>query len=234
MGLFAPDESKCTLWQARGVKCRKIQFLAHILISKLHYIIEADVSEFLRIGRREVNIKSEECLVEAAQDGHLDSFAALYERYYNPMVALAYSVLADKHLSEDAAQQTFAIACHDLPKLKSKDKFGAWLASICRNTARQMQRSKSKHVALNEAPPAENENKKDNRSDAVRRAVWKLRAVEREPIVLRFYNGLSYEQIASILDISVQAVNGRLIRGKRKISKYLKRNGFTGGDYETP
>ena len=180
-----------------------------------------------------MNLNSETTLVEAAQNGHLESFGVLYEQYHSPIVALAYSVLGDRDLADDAAQETFSIACRDLPKLKSKDKFGAWLASICRNTARQMQRSKSKHVALNEAPPAENENKKDNRSDAVRCAVWKLRVVDREPIVLRYYNGLSYEQIATILDISVQAVNGRLIRGKRKISKYLKRNGFTGGDYET-
>ena len=67
--------------------------------------------------------QSEELLVGAAQDGHLDSFTALYERYYNSMVALAYSVLADRHLSEDAAQQAFVIACRDLPKLKSKDRF---------------------------------------------------------------------------------------------------------------
>ena len=74
--------------------------------------------------------KSEEGLVEAAQNGRLDSFAALYERHYSSMVALAYSVLADRHLSEDAAQQAFAIACRNLPKLKSKDKFGTWLAGI--------------------------------------------------------------------------------------------------------
>ena len=181
-----------------------------------------------------MTFESEERLVEAAQNGHLDSFAALYEQYYYPMVALAYSVLADRHLSEDAAQQTFAIACCDLPKLKSKDKFGTWLAGICRNTARQMRRSRAKLVSLNEPPPDENQNKEDNRADAVRRAVWNLRAAEREPIVLRYYNGLSYEGISAVLGISPQAVHGRLTRAKRKIAKYLKREGFTGGDYETP
>ncbi len=106
-----------------------------------------------------MTFESQERLVEAAQNGHLDSFAALYEQYYNSMVALAYSVLADRHLSEDAAQQTFAIACRNLPKLKSKDKFAYWLAGICKNTARQMGRSRAKLVSLNEPPPAENQNK---------------------------------------------------------------------------
>lgn len=176
--------------------------------------------------------KTEETLVEAAQNGHLDSFAALYERYYSSMVALAYSSLADRHLAEDAAQQTFAIACRSLPKLKSKDKFGPWLSGICRNVARQMNRSKARGSALNSQHPADKQNEKDSRADAIRRAVCNLRAVDRELIVLRYYDNMSYEQIASVLDISVQAVNGRLIRAKTKIAKQLKRDGFTGGDYE--
>lgn len=194
--------------------------------------MEADISKLIRIGRDKVVVKSEERLVEAAQNGHLGSFAALYERYYSSMVALAYSLLADTQLAEDAAQQTFVIACRDLANLKSKDKFAAWLAGICRNTAKQMHKSRGKLVALNESPSDETKENKDNRTEAVRRAVWDLRTADRELIVLRYYDNMPYEQIASVLGISKQAVNGRLIRTKRKIAKYLKRNGFTGGDYE--
>ncbi len=172
--------------------------------------------------------KQEELIVEAAQNGHLASFAVLYERYYGRIVALAYSVLADRGLAEDAAQETFATACRDLPKLKSKDKFANWLAGICKNTAKQMQRSKGRFAALNDDAPAKDE--KNNDADLIRRAVWKLRTVHREPIVLRYYNGLSYEQISATLGISQQAVHGRLTRAKRKIAKYLKHNGFTGGE----
>jgi RNA polymerase sigma-70 factor (ECF subfamily) len=181
-----------------------------------------------------VTDKSEECLVEAAQTGCLESFAALYERHYNSMVALAYSVLADRHLSEDAAQQAFAAACRDLPNLKNRNKFAFWLAAICRNTARQMRRSRARLVALSEATPAEDQDKHDSRAEVVRRAVWKLRATEREPIVLRYYNGLSYEGISAVLGISPQAVHGRLTRARKRIAGHLKREGITGGDYETP
>jgi len=177
-----------------------------------------------------VVVESEANLVEAAQEGHLGSFAGLYERYYSSMVALAYSELADAQLSEDAAQEAFAIACRDLAKLRSKDKFAAWLAGICRNVARQMSRSKAKAVAQYEE--ARTGNEKDDYRDLVLRAVWKLRASEREPIVLRYYDNMAYEQIACVLGISAQAVHGRLTRAKRKIAAYLRGNGFRGSGYE--
>lgn len=180
-----------------------------------------------------MNLDLETKLVEAAQNGHLESFGALYKVYHSPMEALAYSMLADRDLAEDAAQEVFAIACHELSRLKRKDKFGAWLAGICRNVARQMLRSKGRSVALNVEQATENQDNEDHRQDAIRRAVWDLPAAERELIVLRYYNGFSQAQISNVLDISPQAVNGRLFRAKRKIAKYLRRSGFTGEDYGT-
>ncbi len=181
-----------------------------------------------------MNLNSESTLVEAAQNGHLDSFGALYERYHSSMVALAYSMLADRDLAEDAAQEVFAIACRDLRSLKSKERFAAWLAGICRNVSRQMLRAnKAKPVAVGDNPAAQKRDDTEDRREAIRRAVWSLREPERELIVMRYFDGFSQGQISEVLDISPQAVNGRLVRAKRKIAKYLKRNGLTGDDYET-
>ena len=82
--------------------------------------------------------------MEAAQNGRLEGFGALYQRYHSSMVALAYSMLADRDLAEDAAQEVFAIACRDLGSLKNQERFAAWLAGICRNVSRQMLRAKRK------------------------------------------------------------------------------------------
>jgi len=175
----------------------------------------------------------DEALVEAAQNGHLESFGTLYVRYYSSMVALAYSALADRDLAEDTAQETFAIACQKLSTLRQSDKFAAWLASICRNVARSIHRSKGKSAAANIEERFENQNDEENCLDAIRQAVWKLRPSDRELIVMRYYDGFSQAQISGVLDISPQAVNGRLFRAKQKIAQYLKRNGFTGDNYET-
>ncbi len=180
-----------------------------------------------------MNLNSETTLVEAAQNGHLESFGALYERYHSSMVALAYSMLADRDLAEDAAQEVFAIACGDIGSLKNKERFAAWLAGICRNVSRQMLRAnKAKPVAVGDDFAVVRRDDMEGRREAIRRAVWSLREPERELIVMRYFDGFSQVQISEVLDISSQAVNGRLVRAKRKIAKYLKRNGLTGDDYE--
>lgn len=179
-----------------------------------------------------VDVKSEARLVEAAQSGSLDSFGVLYERYYKAMVALAYSVLTDRNQAEDAAQESFAIACRELPTLRSSEKFAVWLGAICRNVARQMQRGESRFAEKDIQGRPANEQSSDARAEVVRQAVWKLRAADREVIVLRYYDNMAYNQIAAVLGISPAAVHGRLVRAKRKIARQLRRDGLTGGDYE--
>lgn len=178
--------------------------------------------------------QSEQELVQAAQNGDLDSFAALYERYHSPMVALGFSMLGDRDMADDAAGEAFAIACRDLSKLKSEEKFAAWLAGICRNVARQMLRvSSGKDLARTEGRTEPKRDQAEERREAIRRALQKLREPERELIVLRYFDGFSQAQISEVLDISPQAVNGRLVRAKRKIAEYLKNNGFAGDTNET-
>lgn len=66
------------------------------------------------------------------------------------------------------------------------------------------------------------ESSDDESSRLIRRAIEQLPCAAKELIVLRYYNNLSYEQIAPILGISTAAINGRLARAKRKMADYLK------------
>jgi RNA polymerase sigma-70 factor (ECF subfamily) len=82
------------------------------------------------------------------------------------------------------------------------------------------------------AGSAVNSDDAKDRREKIRQAVWSLRRPERELIVMRYFDGFSQSRISEVLGISPQAVNGRLVRAKRKIAKYLKRSGLTGGDHE--
>jgi len=77
---------------------------------------------------------------KAAINGNAEGFTELCRRYYPAMVAIAHSILGDRHLAEDAAQQAFAKAALKLPQLKKENRFAGWLAVICRNVAKDMAR----------------------------------------------------------------------------------------------
>jgi RNA polymerase sigma-70 factor (ECF subfamily) len=165
-------------------------------------------------------------LVKAAINGDADGFTELCRRYYPAMVAIAHSILGDRHLAEDAAQQAFAKAAVRLSQLKKESQLAGWLAAICRNVAKDMARRKENLRITDDLSMIAAKSKRDDAAEAVRKALNRLSARAREVIFLRYYNGMSYEQISSILGISEQAINGRLRRAKEKMADYLRRNGF--------
>ena len=170
--------------------------------------------------------KLDTALVEATLGGDLESFGELCSRYYASMVAIAYSVLDDHQLAEDAAQETFARGLANLRGLKSKTKFAPWLAAICRNVAKDMVANKRKQISAEDLSKVADSNSPDVNILAIRQAIEQLPASGKELVVLRYYDGLSYEEISAVLGISRASINGRLTRAKRKIGKYLQRNGF--------
>jgi len=170
--------------------------------------------------------KPDTALVKAAMDGDAESFAELCRRYYPAMVAIAHSVIGDRHLAEDAAQETFAKAAVKLPYLRNQKKFAGWLAVICRNAARDMAGRTKDPGTIGEVSRVSSQSGRVDSAEAVRDALNRLSDSAREVIYLRFYDGLSYEQISAVLGISEEAINGRLRRAKRKMAEYLRHHGF--------
>jgi RNA polymerase sigma-70 factor (ECF subfamily) len=171
-------------------------------------------------------IEPDKVLVEKAVRGDGESFTALCERYYPAMVAIGHAIVGDRHLAEDAAQQAFAKAAVNLPRLRTAERFGSWLAAICRNVARDVARSNAAFRGRQAPPTGPTGPDSSEASDAVRGALRQLEPRGREVIYLRYYDGLSYERISDVLGISEQAINGRLRRAKRKLAGHLRRAGF--------
>ncbi len=173
--------------------------------------------------------KPDTVLVKAAINGDADGFTELCRRHYPAMVAIAHSVLGDRHLAEDATQQAFAKAALKLPQLKKESRFANWLAVICRNVAKDMARNVGAGLRVcptDDLSMIAAKSRDDDTTEAVREAISKLSASARELIFLRYYDGMSYEQISAVLGISEQAINGRLRRAKKKMADYLRRNSF--------
>jgi RNA polymerase sigma-70 factor (ECF subfamily) len=173
-----------------------------------------------------VSERTEIHLIEAATGGDIESFGDLCLRYYATMVAVAYAILSDHQLAEDAAQESFARALVNLRSLKNKNRFAPWLASICRNVAKDMVATRARRINVEGLSQAARNNNDNENNHSIRRAIEQLPAPAKELIVMRYYNSLSYEQIGSVLGISRATINGRIARAKRKMANYLRRNGF--------
>ena len=182
------------------------------------YDLEVDLSS--------VPDKLETRLIEAAVDGDIESFGKLCQRYYAAMVAIGYSILGDHQLAEDAAQESFARALVKLRSLRNRAKFATWLAAICRNVAKDMVAIKARQISSKDICEVADRSGSDDSVQAVRQAVEQLPAPAKELVILRYYDGLSYEEISCVLGISKATINGRLTRAKRKMAKYLRCNGF--------
>ncbi|MBN2130981.1 MAG: sigma-70 family RNA polymerase sigma factor [Sedimentisphaerales bacterium] len=167
-------------------------------------------------------------VVEAACGGDAEAMAGLYERYYAVMVWVAYSVLLDRGLAEDAAQQAFATACEKMHGLRRRDRFGPWLTRICRNAAIDIARERRHDAVLRRDAegrmcPSPSCNGFDS---AVKDAVDALAPMYREVVVLHYYNRMSYREIQGVLGISADTVKGRLARARKRMQAHLKCNGF--------
>lgn len=167
--------------------------------------------------------RPDEDLVRAALGGDVDGFMELCRRYYPTMVAIARAILGDSHLAEDAAQESLARACRKLPGLNEPSRFGLWLATICRNQAKDILRRTTSMESLGDRDVPEEVPQQNIDLDDVRQAVQNLPVESREVLSLKYRGDLSHQQMAELLDISPQAVHGRLKRAKQAVRKYMER-----------
>lgn len=170
--------------------------------------------------------RTEAELVEAARNSDVESFGELYRRHYVAVVGVAYCVLADRHLAEDAAQDAFVIACRELARLRRAERFAPWICTIAKRVAGRMARSRRERGILEDTAAAPTSNLGPHPSDLVQQAVRDLPQRAREVVVLHYFTGLSHKDIAVSLGLSSEAVHGRLVRARRMLADRLRGNGM--------
>ncbi len=169
-------------------------------------------------------------LVKNAITGDLASFGKLCEMFYGSMTAIAYNVLGDHHLAEDAVQEGFAKALVKLPGLKKPASYGGWLGRICRNAAIDAARARKQFTGSEQLEflPAKKEHNNEV-NQAVRLAIKDLPDDSRELIVMRYYNKMSHLQMAAALGQTKGSINSKLQRIREKLAKILGKQALLEG-----
>ncbi len=160
-----------------------------------------------------------------------ESRRALFEAYNRRTFAIAYNILHNRENAEDITQDAFIKAFQNLHQLKDKTKFGAWLAVIATNLARNHLKREKKVIYTDELPEIRDQSEiMDTEAEAlhslelarVRTAVRALSPDHYQVIVLQFFDNLKIEEIADLLKVNPGTVKSRLFRAKQKLAEALE------------
>ncbi len=176
-------------------------------------------------------------LIINAKEGDTAAFAGLVRLYQDRVYSLCRQLLGNAHEAEDAAQDSFIKAYRNLRHFTPDASFYTWLYRITVNTcldyrkrpffgalwttSREGEEFLTWEIADELSPERLYEAKQ--LGQALQRALDKLSLKLKTVIILREMEGLSYEEIAEVLDISMGTVKSRLSRAREELFAALKK-----------
>lgn len=185
-------------------------------------------------------------LVRQAVAGREDAYRELTLRYQRPIYGLILRMVRDPAAAEDLAQETFVKAFRALAGYDPRRRFSSWLFKIAHNaTIDHLRRSRPGEVPLETgdegtadpidrlaAPAAETPHARAERGEmarAIESAILALRPAYREVVLLRFREGLAYEEIGEITGLPLGTVKTHLHRARKAMARELRSAGWAPG-----
>ena len=170
-------------------------------------------------------------VIEACQQGDRAAFQLLFETYKDKVFSIAvYSSGGDRAVAEDVTQQVFLKLFTAIRQFRGDSEFTTWLYRLVVNACLDERRRRRRllpwgdTVAMrnpSEKKPQEKQYARLEVAEAVREAIGELKPKFRLPILLKYIEGLSYEEIASVMGCSKGTVASRLNRGHSQLAKRL-------------
>lgn len=186
---------------------------------------------------RRMTARSDEALVAAATTGDHGALEEIYRRYGGAVLGLARRILRQPGLAEEVAQEVFVRFWRDpgrfdpqrapLKAFLLRDAHGRAVDLLRTETARRAREERDHSRTSGEAPGPEQEVWSRILSERVRVALQRLPAEEREPVVLAFYGGLTYQEVARRLGEPEGTVKSRIRRGLERLRGPLLQEGVT-------
>jgi RNA polymerase sigma-70 factor (ECF subfamily) len=169
-------------------------------------------------------------ILESCRSGDRDAFRALYEQYKDRVYSIAfYFFHGDPVTASDATQQVFLKLMTSIQQFRGDSEFSTWLyrlvVNVCVDTARSR---KSEAVTSDRldtfagAGSQEDDYERAETARSVRTAVAALPPKFRIAVLLRYFDDLSYEEMARALRCSMGTVASRLSRGHKMLAERLK------------
>ncbi len=151
----------------------------------------------------------------------------LIVRHKDYAYTIAFNVLNNAEEAEEVAHDAFVKALKNLQKFNQEAKFSTWLYRIVFNTAISQQRRKKhrytdldagKHVASNDSNSLEFQDKKKY----IKQAMLQLNELDKTAITLFYFEEMSLEDVAKVLDMSAATIKVRLHRARKRLAKAIR------------
>jgi RNA polymerase sigma-70 factor (ECF subfamily) len=166
--------------------------------------------------------------IRAAQAGDRSAFARLIERYWDRLYRWLYHLTRDRHTAEDLTQETFLKALAAINSFRPGSNFRAWVFRIGHNNFVNQKRAerRTKHqlpeeTAGPELGVAEATTEHREALEAVSKAVADLPSDFRAALLLRVNEGLSFREVAKILNTTEETARWRVFKARQKLMKVL-------------
>jgi RNA polymerase sigma-70 factor (ECF subfamily) len=166
-------------------------------------------------------IESDENLMLQVKQGSQPAFTELFQRYREPIYGYFRRRIADRVRAEDLAQETFLALLKGATRYEQRALFRTYLYAIAMNLLLAEKRRSAKDHGNESAEPSVSSD--PDTTLWVRRAVEQMDAAQREVLLLREYEQLSYEEIAGLLSVPVNTIRSRLFRARMAVKELLVR-----------
>ena len=181
-------------------------------------------------------------IVRRVLQGDVNAFERLVTEYEKAVYAIAQRMTGNAEDAADMTQETFIKAYNSLQSFRGDSKFSVWLYRIASNVCLDFLRSRSRKptVSLSVEDDEGEEGQLDIADesqspellmergltrDAVRRGLDTLPPDYRQILLLREIQGLSYDEIAAVLEIEVGTVKSRIFRARKRLCAFLVEDG---------
>jgi RNA polymerase sigma-70 factor, ECF subfamily len=175
--------------------------------------------------------EDDEALVDACRGGDRDAFRRLFERHRDSVYTVALHFTGDEAAARDVSQQVFVKLFTSIAQFRGDSRFTTWLYRVVANACADERKRRRRFVRLGDEPAVLEMEAGGSQEDrllrgevarSVREAVAELSPKLRMPILLRYVEGLSYDEIAGALGCSPGTVASRLNRGHKELARRLR------------
>ena len=168
--------------------------------------------------------------------GSQSAFERIVRRYQRPVISLIVRMTGDRALAEELAQDTFVKAYRNLAAFDTRRRFSSWLFRIAHNTAVDtLRRTKRPEVSIDadgvdlSAPPVPDPLERQALGAALEAAMARLRPEVRAAVMLRYEEGLSFEEIGHVIGVPEATARSHVHRARKELAKHLGAAGFGAG-----